>query len=168
MVRARQSGFTLMEVLISLALFGIFMYILAMLTAQMSGYEKRLPIDFLSHPQAVAVVARIRRDVMDATNPYYPSSYQDYTQTPKTLILYSLQETGFAETIVWDFTTPRQAQRRAFSVGAKTVDWTARGVPQFTVTDYPIDDHPDSVRLQATDSKGKLAIDEILQPRSHQ
>lgn len=168
MVSARQAGFTLMEVLVSLALFGVFMYVAALLTAQMRGYELRLPVDFLSHPQAGAVVARIRKDVMDATNPYYPASYDTYTQSSKTLILYSLQDTGFAETIVWDFSTKGEVRRRAFSVGNKSVEWVARGVPQFTVTDYPIDDHPDSVRLQATDDKGKLAIDEILQPRSHE
>ncbi len=162
-----RDGFTLMEVLISMAIFGIFLYMMALLTAEMRGYEKRLPIDFLSHPQAGAVIARVRKDVMDATNPYYPASYESYTQSEKTLILYSLQESGFAQTVVWDFSKPGEAHRLTFSAGAMTSDWVARGIPQFTVTDYPIPDHPDSVRLHATDSKGTLAIDQLLQPRSH-
>jgi hypothetical protein len=157
-----------MEALVALALFGVFMYLVALLTAEMRGYEARLPIDFLAHPQTNAVVARVRRDVLDATSPYYLDSYQNYTQSPRMLILYSLQETGFAETIVWDFTTAGEAHRHAFSAGALTADWTARGVPQFRVTDFPIENHPDSVRLQATDHKGMLAIDEILQPRAHE
>ncbi len=168
MVSRRAAGFTLMEVLVALTLFGVFLYISALLTAQMRGYEARLPVDFLSHPESSAVVARVRRDVMDATNPYYLESYDKYSQSPTVLILYSLQESGFAETIVWDFSIKGEAHRHAFSVGAQTSEWTARGVPQFQVTDFPIEDHPDSVRLQATDPKGLLAIDEILQPRAHQ
>ena len=170
LLRPRESGergFTLMEVLISFTVFGIFLYIMALLTAEMRGYEKRLPIDFLWHPQAGAVIARLRKDVMDATNPYYVASYQSYAQSEQTLILYSLQESGFAETVVWDFSKPGEAHRLAFSAGAMTSDWVARGVPQFTVTDYPIPDHPDSVRLHATDSRGTLAIDQLLQPRPH-
>ncbi len=168
MVSRRAAGFTLMEVLVSLTLFGVFLYIMALMTAQMNGYEARLPVDFLSRPESSAVVARVRRDVMDATSPYYLESYDKYSQSPTVLILYSLQESGFAETIVWDFSIKGEAHRRAFSVGAQTSEWTARGVPQFQVTDFPIEDHPDSVRLQATDAKGLLAIDEILQPRAHQ
>lgn len=162
-----ERGFTLMEVLVSLALFGVFLYIVGVLTAEMRGYEKRFPVDFLSHPQAGAVIARLRRDVMDSTTPYYPASYESYTQSEKTLILYSLQESGFAQTIVWDFSRPGEARRLAYSVGALSSEWVARGVPQFRITDYPVSDHPDSVRIQATDSKGTLAIDQLLQPRPH-
>jgi prepilin-type N-terminal cleavage/methylation domain-containing protein len=162
-----ERGFTLMEVLVSLALFGMFVYIVALLTAEMRGYEKRLPVGFLSHPQVGAVIARLRKDVLDATKPYYPGSYQSYTQSEKTLILYSLQESGFAQTVVWDFSKPGEAHRLAYSAGALISDWVARGIPQFRVTDYPISDHPDSVRIQATDSKGTLAIDQLLQPRPH-
>jgi prepilin-type N-terminal cleavage/methylation domain-containing protein len=162
-----ERGFTLMEVLVSLALFGVFLYMIALLTTEMRGYEKRFPVEFLSHPQAGAVIARLRRDVMDSTSPYYPASFETYTQSEKTLILYSLQESGFAQTIVWDFSRPGEAHRLAYSVGTLSSEWVARGVPQFTVTDYPVDDHPDSVRIEAKDSKGTLAIDQLLQPRSH-
>jgi prepilin-type N-terminal cleavage/methylation domain-containing protein len=162
-----ERGFTLMEVLVSLALFAVFIYMIALLTMEMRGYEKRFPVEFLSHPQAGAVIARVRRDVMDSTAPYYPASFQTYTQSQKTLILYSLQESGFAQTIVWDFSRPGEVHRLAYSVGALSSEWVARGVPQFTVTDYPVTNHPDSVRIKATDSKGTLAIDQLLQPRPH-
>ncbi len=163
----RTAGFTLMEVLVSITIFCVFLFILALLTAEMRGYEKKFPVDFFSHPELGAVLSRIRKDVMDATTPYYPESYQTYTQSEKTLILYSLQDSGFAQTVVWDFSKPNEAHRLTFSAGAQTSDWIARGVPQFRVTDFPIDNHPDSVRLQATDSKGVLSIDQLLQPRPH-
>lgn len=162
-----ERGFTLAEMLVSLTLFGMFVYMIALMTAEMRGYEKRFPVDLLSHPQVGAVTARLRKDVMDATQPYYPGSYQGYTQSEKTLILYSLQESGFAQTVVWDFSKPGEAHRLAYSAGALISDWVARGIPQFKVTDYPISDHPDSVRILATDSKGIRAIDQLLQPRPH-
>jgi len=164
----RERGFTLLEVIVSLALFGVFLLIITQLTREMNGYERRLPINFMAHPQVGAVLARMRRDVSDATAPYYPDSYGTYTQSQKTLIVYSLQSTGNAVTIVWDFTKPGESHRLAYSVGSLTSDWVARGVPSsFIVSDFPIDGHPDSVRLQARDQKGILAIDQLFQPRPH-
>ena len=48
-----------------------------------------------------------------------------------------------------------------------TSEWIARGVPNFAVSDFEISEHPDSVRIQAFDKDGKLAIDQIFQPRAH-
>lgn len=169
MVKRRGSpGYTLLEVVIALAIFGIFLAVLAQLTREMTGYEKRLPVNFLSHPQVIAVLSRLRRDVLDATMPYYPESYAMYSQSPNTLLLYSLEAEGNAQTIVWDFSKPGEARRRAFSVGAQTSEWVARGVPQLTVSSFPISGSAESVRIKAYDDNGLLAIDQILQPRAHQ
>ena len=158
-------GFMLMEVVVSLALFGIFVFIIAQLTAQMFGYERRLPVNFMAHPQVGAVLSRIRRDVFDSTN--YPDTFETYTQTPKTLILEVVLPTGFQETVVWDFRTKGEIRRKAFSVGNMTSEWVARGVPDFSIKDFEIEEHPDSVRVQAIDSKGRLSVDQIYQPRRH-
>jgi prepilin-type N-terminal cleavage/methylation domain-containing protein len=163
----RKRGFTLMEVVVSLALFGIFLLIITQMTREMAGYEKRLPVNFMSHPQVNAVLSRLRRDVFDATEPYYPESYETYSQSSKMLILYSLQPTGYAETVVWDFSKSGEVTRRSFSVGSMTSEWVARGVPQFTISDFPVPHHPDSVRIKATDQKGSLAVDQLFQPRPH-
>jgi prepilin-type N-terminal cleavage/methylation domain-containing protein len=158
MVKRCARGFTLMEVLVALSLFGVFLYIVVQLTAQMRFYEVRLPIDYLAHPQTGAVIARLRKDVLDATT--IP------THTSDTLTVESLQESGFTQTITWDFSTPGEAHRRAVNVGVVVSDWTARGVPKFLLDDFP-KDNPDSVRIQAIDNRGQLAIDQILRPRSH-
>lgn len=168
MVRPAERGYTLLEVVVSLAIFGIFLFLIAQLTREMTGYEKRLPVNFLAHPQVTAVLSRLRRDVLDATMPYYPESYEEYSQSDKTLILYSLKEGGTAETVVWDFITAGEAHRRAFSVGNMTSEWTARGLPAFEITNFPIPGHPDSVRIKAIDKNGLIAIDQILQPRAHE
>lgn len=165
MVKKRENGFTLLEVVVSLALFGVFLFIIAQMTKEMNGYEKRLPVNFMAHPQVATVLSRLRRDVLDSTN--YEPSYDLYVNSTTTLILEAVQPSGFTEHIVWDFSTAGQVTRRAFSVGNVTAEWTARGLPQFRIVDFEIEQHPDSVRIQAVDQKGFLAIDQIFSPRRH-
>ena len=157
-----------MEIVIALSIFGAFIIVSAILTKEMMGYERKMPIDFLTNPQVSAVVSRLRRDVEDATAPYYPETYANYTQTPTTLILYSLDENGHARTIVWDFTDPELVRRRSYTVGNLANEWVARGLPKFTVNAYEVPDHAYSVRIQAVDNHGILAIDQIFQPRPHE
>lgn len=144
------------------------MFIVAQLTREMNGYEQRLPVNFLAHPQVAAVISRVRKDVLDTTSPYYPAGYETWSQSDRTLILYTLRPTGFAETVVWDFSKPGEAHRRAFNVGLQTSEWIARGLPDLRVADFPVDGHPDSVRITAHDNHGRIAIDQIFQPRPHE
>jgi prepilin-type N-terminal cleavage/methylation domain-containing protein len=181
LVRRRVAGYTLLEVVVAMAIFGIFLVVLGVLTSEMRAIEKRMPINFMRHPQIVGVIARIRRDVIDAhgTDPY-PESYAEYTQSGQTLIVETIQQDGGRQTIVWDFRTPGEVQRHAFRVGVRTT-WRARGVPaDFSKSlvvdavdlseedDVDIPDRPYGVRLIARDGKGRVAIDQILQPRAHE
>lgn len=164
----RERGFTLMEIVVVLAIFGVFLWIVVVLTADMRTWEKRMPVNFMTHPQIVAVVSRLRRDVEDATNPYYLESYKNYSMGEKTLILYRLLPEGTAETVVWDFSTDGEVTRHSLTdIAGETSRWTAHGTPTFKIADFPVPGHPDSVRIQALDQNGKLAIDQIIQPRPH-
>jgi prepilin-type N-terminal cleavage/methylation domain-containing protein len=170
--RARMRGYTLLEIVISMAVFGMFLLIVATLTSEMRGFEKRMPIDFMSHPQVAAVVGRLRRDVEDVhgANPY-PPSFGSYVQTPQTLILETVQPNGGVQTIVWDFSTPGAVVRHATNVGI-TTDWTARGLPPQFSKDFAIDavnipGRPYGVRVTARDQEGRIAIDQLFQPRAH-
>ena len=166
--RRECAGFTLMEVVVALAVFGVFLWIVVILTADMRNWEKRMPINYMTHPQISAVVSRLRRDVEDATQPYYLESSNGYTMSEKTLIVYRLMEPGTVETVVWDFSTEGTVTRHSFTeIGGETSKWTANGTPSFRLTDFPIPRSPDSVRIQAFDKDGKLAIDQIIQPRTH-
>ncbi len=164
--RARtENGFTLLEIVMVLAIFGIFILVLVEVTADMMHYERRNPVNFMTHPQVSVVVARMQRDVEDTTAGYYPGSWDGYSQGPKTLILYVLTPGG-AQDVVWDFSQPGEVHRYSYNVGVKT-EWVARGLPDFRLTDFPIEGKPDSVRIKAYDQRGKLAIDQIFQPRPH-
>lgn len=164
----REGGWTLMEIVVVLAIFGIFLWIIVVLTADMRAWQKRMPVNFMTHPQISAVISRLRKDVQDAAGPYYRDSYGNYTMSPKTLIVYTLQSAGTGETVVWDFSTDGEVTRRAFTdISGATRTWSAHGTPTFTITNFPIAGHPDSVRIKAYDQDGKLAIDQVFQPRPH-
>jgi prepilin-type N-terminal cleavage/methylation domain-containing protein len=166
-------GYTLLEVVVAMAVFGLFLAILGILTVEMRAQEKRLPVNFLRHPQVIVVVSKLRRDVQDAFGSApYPQSYGGYTQSAKTLIVQSVQENGGVQTIVWDFRTAGEVKRRAYNVGVPTV-WTSRGLPpefsnSFEVDAVGIPGRPYGVRITARDGKGRIAIDQILQPRAHE
>jgi len=157
-----------MEVVVALTIFGVFIIVSAILTKEMMGYEKKMPVNFLTNPQVSAVVSRLRRDVEDATAPYYPDAFENYIQSDSTLILYSLDENNQARTIVWDFTDPALVRRRSYNVGLLSNEWIARGLPKLSINAYEVPDHAYSVRVQAIDSHGILAIDQIFQPRPHE
>jgi prepilin-type N-terminal cleavage/methylation domain-containing protein len=172
-VNRRSAGFTLLEIVVAMAIFGIFLLVIGILTSEMRSYEKRLPVNFMRHPQISAVVARVRRDVLDAhgSKPYR-NSHGEYTMSPKTLILESVQATGGVETVVWDFSKPGEVRRISYNVGVAS-EWVARGVPEdfsssVTLDAVDIPGRPYGVRLIAKDRNGRIAIDQILQPRAHE
>lgn len=168
---SRRAGYTLMEVVVALAIFGILTFILLSLTMELAFWERRLKLDFLRHPQIIAVIARMRRDVLDAQgkNPYAVSIDGYANDNPKTLVLSRLKPSAGLETVVWDFSTPGLVVRRAYAAG-EVKEWRARGVPpEFAATiDSVKNPNPKGawgVRLQALDSRGRVAIDQIFFPR---
>ncbi len=161
--RSLQSGFTLLETIVTLVIFGTFLWVIVLITADMRTWQQRMRINYMAHPQVGAVIARMRRDVLAATSPYYGPN-----QTATRLDVYSLQQSGFAQTVVYDFSTPGEVHRRAYSAGAEVAHWVARGIPaQFQISTYEIPGRPYGVRLRARDAEGELVVDQILQPRAH-
>lgn len=174
MTRRRERGYSLLEVVVMLAVFGALLAIFFILTAEMRRWEKRLPVNYMKHPQVSAVMARLKKDVLDAhlqSGPYLEEA-GDFTDGPKTLIVATILEVGTIETVVWDFSKPGIVQRHAFTSGFKSGTWTARGVPvdfskQVGISAVEFEDRPYGVRIQARDDADRIAIDLILQPRSH-
>ena len=174
--RCRERGYSLLEITVMLAVFGAVLAIFFVLTAEMRKWEKRLPVNYMRHPQVNAVLARLRKDVLDAniaTGPYLDfSPAGDFTSNEKTLIVSTILEVGTLQTVVWDFSQPGIVQRHAYTTGLKTNVWTARGIPlefskEVGISAVEFENRPYGVRIRAVDGKGKVSIDQILQPRSH-
>ena len=165
-------GYTLLEVVVAMAVFGIFLMALTTVTAELVRYERSLKVDYFRHPQIMAVIARMRRDVLDAHGPQpYRNTYDGYSMSPKTLILESVQASGGVNMVIWDFSTPGEVRRIAYNVGVPT-RWVARGVPPDFNNSVEVDavgapGRPYGVRLLARDDEGNVTIDQIFQPRSH-
>lgn len=171
MVSRRVAGYTLLEVVVSMAVFGMFLLILGVLTVEMRTQEKRMPVNFMRHPQVAVLMTKLRRDVLDAfAGDPYPEEWQGYTQSPQTLIVQTLQESGGVQKIVWDFRAPGVVQRHAWNVGVRTT-WTARGLPEdfssLKIAAIGMPGREWGVRVTARDGGGRVAIDQILQPRAY-
>jgi type II secretory pathway pseudopilin PulG len=171
----KQRGYTLLEVTVMMSVFGALLAIFFVLTGEMRKWEKRLPVNYMRHPQVASVMMRLRRDVLDAnvtgTGPYLPK-FGTFEQGPKVLILDTVLPNGSTQTVVWDFSEPAVVRRHAYTDQLKTETWTARGMPpafmsQTKITAVEFADRPFGVRITASDTDGKVAIDQILQPRSH-
>ena len=171
MVSRGQRGYSLIEVVIAMAIFASFLAVVFILTAEMRSWEKRLPVNMQKHPQVNAVISRLRRDVLDGhgSKPYR-NEHDGFTMDEKVLIVESVQENGGVQTIVWDFREAGVVRRIAYNVGART-EWEARGLPpDFSSIEIGAESIPNAkawaVRIQATDRNGRLAIDQILLPRA--
>jgi prepilin-type N-terminal cleavage/methylation domain-containing protein len=164
--RRRARGYTMMEIVITLALFGVFLFIIVTMTSEMRRNEKKWPVNFFTHPDVGSVLARMRRDVYDST--LRPPEFETYSNnSPLTLIVYTINNDGTAETVVWDFTTPGEAHRKAFKATLLSSEWVARGLPMFAKTMLQMPSGQDAIRIQAMDKENKLAIDELIVPRPH-
>ena len=161
----RRSGFTAMELVVTIFVFGLLLFMIVTLEAEMMRHERNTPINYMTHPEVTAVIARLRRDVVDSYR--YPPSCDKYKQGRKTLIVDSMLSSGFSETVVWDFSVPGETHRLSYRVGNLSADWLARGTPQFEIDSYEMPNGEVAVRLDAWDDKGALAIDQIIQPRAH-
>ncbi len=161
----RERGYTLLEIVITLGVFGIFLWIVVVMTAEMRANEKRYPINYMAHPEVSAVMARLRRDIFDTT--YYPPAFQGYERGPQTLLLYTIDQSGFGKTVIYDVRTHGEVHRKEFNATQLTGEWVAHGVPDFAFDFFKLDTGQVAARITARDEQNRLAIDEIFVPRPH-
>jgi prepilin-type N-terminal cleavage/methylation domain-containing protein len=168
----RETGYTLVELVVAMALFALLLFVLMSVTNEMAFHERRLKLDFLRHPQVIGVISRMRRDVADGfgRNPYGATTGSGETNAPKRLVMEILAQSGGTQVVVWDFTTPGMVERRAHNVGGLDV-WRARGLPPDFTAEIGAVENPNpngalGVRIRARDSQGLLAIDQVFFPRT--
>lgn len=157
-------GFSLIEAVITMFIFGVVIWILVSLESQLARFDRKLDFSFHRNPHRMQLVARFRRDVADAQ--VYPATYGDYAQTPETLLLRTASDDGEERTIVWDFTAGTAPVRIEFADGEEVSRWRPTGMPKFIVSAHVMPDTSVAVRLQGIESSGALTVDAIAQPRA--
>ncbi|HEY5611736.1 MAG TPA: prepilin-type N-terminal cleavage/methylation domain-containing protein [Thermoanaerobaculia bacterium] len=163
MVSRRARGFSLAELVFVLAIFGILLLIATSLQWEMMKFDNEMRIEWLKHPEAMAVVARVRKDILDSSG--YPEEIGDYEQTTATLILSSLNEDDEPETVVWDFREEGTARRLTFYGSDPTSEWITNATPNYEISSFEMPDGSIAVRLIGYNDEGRLVVDQILNPR---
>lgn len=175
--RRRERGYSLLEVVVMMSIFTALLGIFFVLTAEMRKWEQRLPVNYMRHPQVTAVMARLRRDVLDAyvqggKDAPYVEQIGTYKNDPQTLIFETLVKGGVLQTVVWDFSEPGVVRRIAYTSSMQESMWVARGLPadfskNVRVHAVEFSDRPFGVRIVAKGSDGRISIEQILQPRAY-
>lgn len=161
-----------MEMVVALAIFGILLLVLTSLEKQFVEMQLRSQSSLMKHPDASAVVSRMRKDILDSAG--YPEKHLDLTQSPEVLLLSSKDAAGEPQIIVYDFRTPTMVRRITYSGEELTSEWTARSVPRFRIESFEMPDGGVAVRLQAFDVERtktetaveRLVLDQITEPRA--
>lgn len=159
----RCGGYTLVEVVVAMAIFSVFLLVLVGLQSEFVRFDREIRVQMFSHPAPLSVLARLQRDILDSTS--YPAQYREWTQSPQTLLLSVPAETGKG-VVVWDFTEAGTATRREFMPDAEAWEWNARAVPQYEIGSYEMPDGRVAVRVRSIDEKGRLSVDRVILPRA--
>lgn len=159
----KRNGYSLVEVLAVMAIFSIFLLVLVGLQREFVKYDREMRVRMFSHPAPLAVLARLQRDILDSTS--YPDSYEEWTQSPDTLLLRVPEDTG-TRTVVWDFTTPATVRRLEYTTPSDSSEWIARAVPEYEIGSYEMPDGRIAVRVRSFDEKGRLSVDRFILPRA--
>lgn len=160
----RERGFSLVEITIAVAIFGILIVVLVSLEMQFVRFDRSTRLEFFTHPEPMAVAARLRKDILDSSG--YPATFSTWSQSPSTLILSEPREGAAADVVVYDFTEDGLAVRRQYRGGSEIDSWTARNVPKFRIDNFDLPDGRTAVRLYGYDRNGSVSIDQIITPRA--
>ncbi|MHB0969165.1 MAG: type IV pilus modification PilV family protein [Thermoanaerobaculia bacterium] len=157
-------GFSLMEVVVAMAVLGVVILAMTMLTSEYRRYDRAVQFKWFVHPEIDAVMSRMRADVIEATG--YPAEIDGYVQGEKVLILQTRDVTLHMEETVWDFRDAPRAKRLRYRGGEVAESWQANGLPDFTIAAAAMPDGSVGLRLQGKDGEGRVIVEQTLAPRA--
>lgn len=157
--RAHEAGgSSLIELVVAMAVFGVFLLILTALAGEYRRLDRQLRYAWFVHPDDMAVATRLRRDVLDSRG--YPDSFGTDQQTPTTLLL----SRSAARTVVWRFA--ESSVRREEWKGAVLVEtWTAKATRRFEIDAWEAPDGATGVHLIGRTDEGRTVVDRVFAPR---
>lgn len=154
--RARGAG--LLELVVAMAVFGIFLLILTSLAGEYRRLDRQIRFGWFLHPDDMAVAARMRRDVLDSRG--YPESFGAQEQTPRTLLLAGKG----ASTVVWAF-EEELARREEWKGNVLVSSWRARAARRFEVGAWDTPGGATGVHLVGRTAEGRVVVDRLFVPR---
>jgi hypothetical protein len=154
----RPRGAGLLELVVAMAVFGIFLLILTSLAGEYRTLDREIRFGWFIHPDDAAVATRMRRDVLDSVG--YPESFGGMEQAADTLLLSGKG----ARTVVWDF-SDAFARREEWKGNVRVASWTANATRRFEVAAWSAPDGSTGVRLVGKSEKGGIVVDRIFVPR---
>jgi hypothetical protein len=149
---------------VAVAVFGIFLMVLVGMQGEFLRHDREVRVALFTHPAPYAVLARLRRDVLDSRG--YPSSEGSWTQTRKTLLLDAKGDDGSARVVVWDFSDHALARRIELQDGQPVATWEARAVPAYRIESWTAPDGRVGVVITAKDGNDNVVVDQIVMPRA--
>lgn len=154
---SRRRGASLLELVVAMAVLGVFLLVLAGVASEYRRADRAIRFAWSVHPDDMAVLARMRRDVLDSRG--YPEQFNGRTQAPDYLIL----EAGAGGTVTWELGSER-VTRTAWKGGAVEGQWVANATRRFEVDAWELPDGATAVRLIGRAGKG-VVVDRIFTPR---
>ncbi|HSN69223.1 MAG TPA: type II secretion system protein [Thermoanaerobaculia bacterium] len=158
MRRHGRRGAGLLELVVAMAVFGVFLLILTSLAAEYRRLDRGIRFGWFIHPDDMAVATRMRRDVNDSVG--YPESFGDLEQTPTTLLLSGQG----ARTIVWTFSDDA-VRRDEWKGNVLVASWTARATRRFEIGAWSGADGSTGVHLVGKTAEGRVIVDRLFVPR---
>lgn len=158
----RERGASLLELAVAMFIFSVFLVVVMVLQREAIRFDRQVQIESKSHVHPSAVVARLRRDVREASG--YPESFLHYTQSSSTLVLRRSGQ-GPQRTIVYEFEAGL-ARRREYKNEDPENYWEARGVPQFRVGAVESGNGSVGVSLKGIDAQSGIVIENAFFPRA--
>jgi hypothetical protein len=149
---------------VAVAIFGIFLMVLVGMQGEFLRYDREVRVALFSHPAPFAVLARLRRDILDSRG--YPAAEGSWTQTPQTLLLDVRSDEGAPRVVVWDFSDRAVARRFELQDGLQVASWEARAVPVYGIDGWKAPDGRVGVLITAKDNKGNVVVEQIVTPRA--